>query len=320
MQIRDVRFGIDFIGQPGNDGSMSAAPPKEVQDFVDIRGRPAVFLFLGESLSLTHVVSVQMALANRKFDELDLVIQSAGGDVDSAFQIAELLRLHATKVNACVPYYAKSAATLLCISADEIDLDELAQLGPLDAQVREGKKAGGQYVSALNPFKALEQIQKFALETLTFAIQMLDKNTELGHDDCTKHAVAFVAATSGPLFARLDPEKLGEYSRALNVGKEYGDRLLKRTGRWDDKKRREVLEKLVHGYPSHDYIIDYKELQELGFQVTLFTDKERAAGDKLFEALASKRRYVDCVLPTPAAPPASPPSPPAPVPVPPPAL
>ena len=270
----------------------------EVQAFVDVRGKPAMFLYLGEALSSMHVVAMQFKLGGRSFEELDLVIHSSGGDIDSAYQIAELLRLHAKKINACVPYYAKSAATLLCISSDEIIMDELAQLGPLDAQVRAGKKGGGQYVSALNPFKALEQLQKFALETLTFSIQMLDKNTELGHDECTKHAVAFVAATSGPLFAKLDPEKLGEYSRALNVGKEYGERLLKRFGNWDDKKRRDVLEKLVHGYPSHDYVIDQRELQELGFTVKLFSDDERAKGDKLFGPLGGKRRYIECVLPT----------------------
>ena len=292
-----------------------STPCPEVQAFVDARKKPGIFLFIEESMSLGHVIQLQHKLGSQKFEEVDVVINSGGGSIDAAYQMAELIRLHAKKVSACVPYFAKSAATLLCISADEIVMDEMAQLGPLDAQIKEGKKAGGKYVSALNPFKALEQLQKVALESASFAIQMLDKHTELSHDDCAKHAISFVSATTGPLFGRLDPDKLGEYSRALNVGKEYGDRLLKRFGNWDDKKRREILEKLVHGYPSHDYVVDHHELQELGFSIKLFTEQERVAGDNLFEPLAGRRRYIDCVLPTPPAPAAPAPSPaPAPAP------
>ena len=96
---------------------------------------------------------------------------------------------------------------------------------------------------------------------------------------------------------QLDPEKFGEYSRALAVGTEYGSRLLRRFTSWDDEKRMEILEKLVHGYPSHEYIIDYHELEEMGFNVKLFVDSERAAVQELFNILPVDQTMIDLVLP-----------------------
>lgn len=250
----------------------------ELQAFATLRGRPVVFLFLRESLGLTHLLALESQLGDREFEEVDLVIHSGGGDINTAYQMVELIRLHAQRLFACVPFYAKSAATLLCLGADEIFLDKLAELGPLDTQVYEEKKGGkGDFVSALNPFKTLEQLQAHSLEALDRCVRMLVARSSLDVDECIRHAIRFSVGTTSPLFAKLNPEKLGEYSRALAVGSEYGARLLRRFSAWDGDKRSRVVEKLVHGYPSHDYIIDYHELDELGFTVKLFEDAERTA-------------------------------------------
>ncbi len=272
--------------------------PSALRAFTDARGRPSVFLFLTESLDLQHVARLRAALDNQDFNELDLVINSGGGSIHAAYQVVELLRLHAKRIHACVPLYAKSAATLLCLGAEQIFVDELAQLGPLDTQIYEEKRSGkGEFTSALNPFKTLEQLQKFSLETLDMAVKMILMRSGMGLDECLKHGIDFVRGTTGPLFTQLDPEKLGEYSRALAVGSEYGERLLRRFTSWDDNKRAEILEKLVHGYPSHEYIIDYHELKEMGFDVNLFADSERAAAQKILAAWTAQT-VVELVVPT----------------------
>ena len=226
------------------------------------------------------------------------MIDSHGGNIHAAYQVIELLRLHAERIHACVPFYAKSAATLLCLGAEEIVVDDLAQLGPLDTQIYEEKKGGkGEFTSALNPFKTLEQLQTFSLETLDIATKTIVVRSGMGLDECLKHAIEFVRSTTGSLFTQLDPEKFGEYSRALAVGTEYGSRLLRRFTSWDDEKRMEILEKLVHGYPSHEYIIDYHELEEMGFNVKLFVDSERTAVQELFKILPVDQTIIDLALP-----------------------
>ena len=261
-------------GRPSDEG----APLADIQVFAAQRGRPAVFLFLQDSLDRHHLHELQSVLGDRQFEEIDLIIHSGGGDINVAYQMVELTRLHTEHLFACVPLYAKSAATLLCLGADEIFVDKLAQLGPLDAQVYEEKKGGfGEFTSALNPFKALERLQAFSLEALDKSVMMLVNRSRLNVDECIQHAISFVVGTTRPLFSQLNPEKLGEYSRALAVGSEYGNRLLRRFSSWDDAERFRVVDQLVHGYPSHDYIIDYHELEELGFKVQLFEGTERDA-------------------------------------------
>ena len=272
----------------------------ELVAFTNARGRPAVFLFLPESLDLRNVVQLREVLGAQEFEELDLVINSGGGDIHAAYQMIELLRLHTKRLYACIPFYAKSAATLLCIGADAIFVDELAQLGPLDTQIYEEKKGGrAEFTSALNPFKTLEQLQKFSLETLDITVKMLVRRSGMDLDECLKHAIDFVRGTTGSLFTQLNPEKLGEFSRALSVGTEYGERLLRRFTSWDKEKRTRILEKLVHGYPSHDYVIDYHELQEIGFNVKLFSESEHSAVQGLFKYMSARdmETVVDLVFP-----------------------
>ena len=251
--------------------------PPELVEFATLRGRPVVFLFLQEPLAIRHLGELRAALGDQQFEELDLVIHSGGGDIHVAYQMVELMRMHTQRLFACVPLYAKSAATLICLGADEIVMEKLAQLGPLDTQVFEERGGKADFTSALNPFKALEQLQAFSLGALNASAKMFVERSDLSIDECIKHAINFVIGTTSPLFSQLDPEKLGEYSRALAVCSEYGDRLLRRYSDWDAKQQSKILEELVHGYPAHDYIIDFRELQELGLNVKLFANDEREA-------------------------------------------
>jgi hypothetical protein len=284
---------------PGPKKNNKIAPKKDytpLEEFVKARKRSVVFLCIPEFLNVHDVLTLRKELGNRHFEEFDIVIQSGGGDIHSAYQMIELLRFHATKLNACVPFYAKSAATLLCVGANVIIVDELAQLGPLDTQVEERGRGGKrQHVSALNPFKALEKMQGFALETLDLAMKMIVRRSRLDLDECFKHGIEFVKVTTTPLMSQLSPEKMGEYSRALSIGEEYAKRLLKHCYNWDDDKRREVASTLVHGYPSHDYIIDYRELQDIGFNVELFKEEEQNAVQGLFEYLIKEGLIIKLI-------------------------
>ncbi len=294
--------GRDMTVPMPSSPSGSKVPP-EFQAFVDARGHPAIFFFVMDmSIGLRHVLELRKALKGCMFDEVDLVINSGGGNIDSAYQIVELVRLHATKVNACIPFYAKSAATLICIGADSIILDELAQLGPLDAQIAEAEQGSTQdytYVSALNPFKSLEELQSNATEALDLAVMMIAVRSGMNLDICIKHAIQFVHATSGPLFTQLRAEKLGEYSRALSVGQEYAKRLLQRYNGWDLTKSSEIAQKLVFGYPSHEYIIDHYELMEMGLPVELFSLNERdAVEDLIYKQCAKQQTVIHLVTPS----------------------
>jgi hypothetical protein len=253
--------------------------------FATVRGHASLIYFLSpdEPIGTSNVQEVARCVGDRRFEELDLVIDSVGGDIHAAYQLVSFLRQRAERLIACVPRYARSAATLLCVGADLIILDELAALGPLDAQVYEGSTELGQkYSSALNPFKALERLRAFSLETLQDAAEILWASGVHRTDDVLKHAMEFVRVTAAPLFDKIETHRLGEFSQALAIGEEYGRRLLAQTASGlSEERREEIVSRLVHQYPSHEYVIDRAELQGLGLQAEAFTADERTAAKTL---------------------------------------
>jgi hypothetical protein len=70
--------------------------------------------------------------------QLALVIQSPGGFAETAEALVEQLRARFDDIRVIVPVYAKSAATMLALSADELVLDEHSELGPIDPQFTRG--------------------------------------------------------------------------------------------------------------------------------------------------------------------------------------
>jgi hypothetical protein len=298
-----------IISEAAKLESRDTPVPKELQDFANMRGRPVVFFLIKAELNLGHAVRLwrefdKRPLESKPLPEVDIVIDSVGGDVHTAYQVVQLLRRRARRYHACVLLYAKSAATLISIGADSITLHELAQLGPLDTQRRVSepkKREGPEYVSALNDFKGLEELRQFVAQTLDMATGVILRQSQQGMEEVVvKHAIDVVKVTSEPLFSRIDADRLGTSRRMLTIGIEYGRRVLQRAsagksgGNWQPSTTCQTLEQLAHRlvyeYPSHDHIIDESELQAIGFRrASLFAPKneaERAIIGDLFRFIA----------------------------------
>lgn len=76
--------------------------------------------------------AIQNTPANRP---LDIVLQTPGGIVLAATQIARAIKAHPAKKTVFVPHYALSGGTLIALAADEIVMGQHAVLGPIDPQV-----------------------------------------------------------------------------------------------------------------------------------------------------------------------------------------
>lgn len=267
-------------------------------------GRPVAFYCLadGEPLGNPSVREIGKGVvdwaaeraAGRHLDmqdvrvpEVDLVIDSVGGDIHAAYRLVSLLYDKTDIFNACVPTYARSAATLLCVAADRLVLDDLAVLGPLDAQVYE---AGRNYRPALNTFKSLERITDFSLDTLRKANDTIEA-LNLTSEQAIKYAMQFVRTMSESMFAPMEATKIGEYSQALAVGERYGDRLYGRRprGRLGIDDWRAMIKKLVNDYPSHEVVIDRAELDKLGLRVDSFGSAERPFVRRIAERKGMQR-------------------------------
>lgn len=234
------------------------------KEIVKIRKNPLLLLDLKEVVN-QDLLEFHHILLEKKYNELDVVLQTPGGDIDAAFQFTKLLRNCAKTVNIIVPLYAKSAGTLMCLGADKLLLTCLSELGPLDTQIRETQEGSAPiYNSALNGFKALEQVQQHTLETLDIATKLILSRSGLKMSEAIHLATEFAGQTSGTLYTQLNPHKIGEYARALEIGEKYGIMILTRYMGWAKDKAEFVIRTLVKQYPSHGFIIDIAELNKLG--------------------------------------------------------
>lgn len=265
-----------------NDMSETNAPTakedkftKQLKAFTAERKKPALLLRMG-TVAPVSVMLAQNELRGKSFDELDVILETPGGHIESAYKIVKLLRKHAKRVNIVVPNYAKSAGTLISLAGETLVMATTSELGPLDVQIPEQQEGDvDTFKSALNGYKSLEQIQNHAVENLDIATKLILHRTgnRMRLQDIIKLAIEFSGNTSGCLYNQIHPKSITEYARALDIGEQYGVRILVRYMGWSTEKAKPVIHRMVYDYPSHSFIIDTEELTELGFTV------EKATGE-----------------------------------------
>ena len=251
-----------------------------------LRQHPCL-LFVSSTIQGQDLVTLRKALSDHHGEHLDAIVASPGGDVGAAYLIARELRRRFARLTVYVPLQAKSAAILLCLAAEELVLGPLGELGPLDQQYDAKQQADFPLsTSRLVPFRALEQLQRVAAETYDELVtRILEKSGMRPFEACSK-AAELTSALYGPIYGQIDPARLAESARGLEIGAEYAERLLKRyrAAFWAQQGSK-ILDRLIHGYPTHGFIIDQEEVQDLGIPMKIPDDQEAALLDRLAIAL-----------------------------------
>jgi hypothetical protein len=202
--------------------------------------------------------------------KLDVLLDSPGGDIDSAYNLGQLLRRYATKeLNFIIPRWAKSAATLLACSGDRILMTPVAELGPMDPQITE-----------VNPFEG--RLETYSPLHIDSTLDLIRKEFDKGNRDLAQ-----------ALMQRLQfPLTLGSIRKSLDIAKQYLDRLLAsrmlRNISDSAKRAAEIAKRLTEDYADHGFCINVEEARNIGL-VT-----EELQGDQLLHVwrihrLSSKR-------------------------------
>lgn len=296
--------------------------------FAVARQRPVVFFLLaegdpaeGRDVPITRRTLDQLAnaLDDDRFPELDLVVSSSGGDINAAYQMMLLLQGRVDKDTTSrlvthVPRRAQSAATLLCLGADELRLGETAALGPLDAQIKKGVTEIGtpDYVSALHLLKGLARLRKFSLETFDdIAARLYDRKVRR-NEDILRYSIDFTSAITAPLFERIQSQDVGTWDQLLQTAEAYGNRLLASrnlfirsngdVGRKElDQQRRQVVHNIVFEYTTHDRVLDLAELvDELHLNAKPIDDPALAAAVRDFAGCTAET-FIAIIYPPTAA-------------------
>lgn len=199
---------------------------------------------------------------SNKVKEIDLIVSSPGGQADDAYRIIRTFRKNFETVNIIIPFWAKSAATLLSLGGSKIIMDEFGEFGPLDAQIGKEREDSPEYVrqSALNDEHSLKRIEsrfKEMYEAMYIRIYEHGK-INIPKGEVSKQLLENLSLFFKPLLKQIDPYKLGEKRRQLDIAEKYAQRILAQFGGdVNTIKLREFTDYLVNECPDHGFVIDY---------------------------------------------------------------
>lgn len=217
-----------------------------------------------------------------------LILTTYGGSPDAAFMLARFLkRKYAGKLILYIFGACKSAGTLVAVGADEIVMAPHGELGPLDIQLAK-EDSLLDWNSGLDIFSALGALNTQAFSFFEHQFTQLLAGSGGGISTRTAADIATNLATQllTPITAQIDPIRLGAMHRATEITRRYGALL--------QPSRAAVVEKLINGYPSHGFVIDFEEAQALLGCVREPEADERSLERTLRERLSTAHE-VECI-------------------------
>lgn len=208
---------------------------------------------------------IEMVKQNSTRPNVLLICSTPGGDPHSSFRMARYLKRKYKELTLFIESSCKSAGAVFALAADKIIMSVAAELGPLDVQVLNRDEIG-EYSSGLIPSQAMKYLQAASMQLFKQHFRDLHATdqtwlgfpTKLAADISAQHTVGLFS----PIYAQLDPMRLGEIERAMMIGHRYGVRVQSRNVKED------TLEKLVSYYLSHHFAIDIGEAEKLFHSVS----------------------------------------------------
>ena len=217
-----------------------------------------ILLFNGELDEDKTDVFRQAFNIERRRKNIFLVLTTNGGDAHFAFRIARRLQREYERFIVCIAGMCKSAGALLAIGAHEILMSDEGELGPLDVQVRKPDELW-EKSSGLTDVQALETLRNSAFQAFEQNLLTLKWKSGITMKTCLDVATQLTIGLFNPIYNQIDPMRLGENSRAMRIGEEYGERL----NQFAKNLKGKALQKLLATYPSHSFVIDRRETKQL---------------------------------------------------------
>jgi len=197
--------------------------------------------------------------------KLSIIIKSTGGFSDDAFKMATVIHEFANEVDFVVPFYAKSAATLLCLSGDKILMGPISELGPTNPMMSVDERIitptlhepkEGQNEPAEKKPRTRQMAAHALRDFLTAAGILKSDGAEYDPDVLSIYMARGI----------LNPFLLGDFERSGKIASQYAERLLtsymfkNRSNK--DELAKNVATQLCEGYYDHAYPIGRKEARD----------------------------------------------------------
>jgi Serine dehydrogenase proteinase len=209
---------------------------------------------------------------------INVILDSIGGPLDSAFRTVLYLSRYAETINVYVPRRAKSASTLITVGANAIFMSPFAELGPLDTQIRDPRNPAD-YMSALDCYQSVDYVRDFGFSTLSQALKHLAAVTQgkVPLIDSLNTAEEFAIGSITPMLTQTKSLDFGAWGRSLKIAERYAQVLLARRPEMDQARAAKIAFRLVYGYTHHLFPIDIVEAKDIGLNPKEMTAEQYAS-------------------------------------------
>ncbi len=208
---------------------------------------------------------------------IDMVILSNGGFPHPAYQMMNVIRSKCKKLKVVVPLYAKSAATLMTLAADEIVMGPQSEIGPIDMQM-EHPLIEKLKISALEGYYPFLQLyEKFTSDFFPIALKMAEEiaeNVGIKREDAVDIALNTAVNFISPITSQINPTIVNMCYRALTTGEAYAYNFLYRYMFKERPEREKAIlasqtaHMLVWGFQNHGQIIGRDDAKLLNLYIS----------------------------------------------------
>lgn len=215
---------------------------KLIKEIQKLRGGRKLTLYIANPRSSRAMINrediiafedIIRTISNR--DEVDLLINSPGGDPAVAEEIIISYRNKFKSFHVIVPDYAKSAATMIALGSDAIHMGPSSELGPIDPQIQIPSPNGRIETISARAFIDMP-IEKISLGIVSICVDAISAAQDFACKWLTQHMLS------------------REPDQAKNVAKKLTEGIF---------------------YISHGKTIDFRETrEELGLNVKLIDNDE----------------------------------------------
>jgi Serine dehydrogenase proteinase len=195
---------------------------------------------------MNDVISFYEILKNKQRKKrLYFFIRSGGGNGQASLRIVNLLRAFYDEIVAFVPLDCASAATMLVLGADKIEMGALAYLSAVDTSITHDLSP----VDKDNDLVSVSQVE------LSRVIKLWEEKKQ--PNDANPY---------NTLYQHIHPLVFGAVDRASSLSMKLTSEILS-YHMLDTEKVDAISQQLNSAYPSHGYPITYREAQKIGLNV-----------------------------------------------------
>jgi hypothetical protein len=184
-------------------------------------------------------------------EKIDLYLYSTGGLTMAGFGLVNLIREFCKSFNVIVPFKALSCGTLIALGADEIIMTKMGQLSPIDPSL----------TSPLGPQVPLPGLPG-SLQTVPVNVEDVMSYLELAKGQVgADEDKSLLASVFDRLSQSVNPLALGAVNR-VREQISFLARTLLSSHMSDENRINKIVETVIRGRFSHDYLIGRKEAKE----------------------------------------------------------